>query len=226
VYLPRYASIVLTAHAFLVSKKDDLDTAVPPLSAIAFCAGFMLSTQCDVAYHQYEKAIGSLMNLESSCLELMRHSVMLLDDGATHELKYELRRVMLATLTCLFVDIRTAAANDTLTYGLGRECLRRAHKVGMFSDAEYDMAVGLGSKLAPYALTAEVQRKVLQLLYAEPYAAWRAAMRTEKTLQVPPTPPSIPPIPQLNTCHLNAGACMPMASRLFFLPAFASHSLG
>lgn len=175
---------MLAAHSFLVSKVEHLDTAVPPLSAIAFCAGFMLSTQCNVAYQQYAKAIGSLMDLEASCLELMRHSVMLLDDSATRELKYELRRVMLATMTCLFVDIRTAAANDTLTYGLGRECLRRAHKVGMLSGAEYDLAVGLTPKLAPYALTAAVQRKVLQLLYAEPYAPWRKAMRTEKTLQV------------------------------------------
>lgn len=179
----RYASIVLTVHSLILSKKDDLDTEIPPLSAIAFCAGYMLSIQCSVAYQHYETAISSLMDLEAICLEMMRHSTMLLDDHATLDLKHELRRVLLATLTCIFVDIRMAAANDTLTQGLGRESLRRAHKVGILRDAEYEAATSMTPKLATYAITSEVQRKVVLLMYAEQYASWRAAMRNEKTLQ-------------------------------------------
>eukprot|EP00614_Pseudopedinella_elastica_P021702 CAMPEP_0172637540 /NCGR_PEP_ID=MMETSP1068-20121228/209479_1 /TAXON_ID=35684 /ORGANISM="Pseudopedinella elastica, Strain CCMP716" /LENGTH=389 /DNA_ID=CAMNT_0013450225 /DNA_START=135 /DNA_END=1304 /DNA_ORIENTATION=- len=179
-----YCACVVAIIKMEVERRyPSIKVEVPGLDGLTFVAGFMLSMQGGIAFKRYENALSGYSSLDNTCAELTRHAAMILDVEEQNELRHELRRVMIATLLTMVIDVKTCASGGHLTALLRQEVLRRAVSEGLLTPAEKEVATKCGPKIAMRYMTSNVQHRVVQLMFAKEHSGWRDKWRNEATLQ-------------------------------------------
>jgi len=161
-------------HEFVPEDAEDkTDFGLPSLKGLSVVASFMLAMQTKVTFNRFVHGVSATVELETASNELMRYVCMILDVPGQQDLRDEIRRVLLAVLVEIVVEVRTLASFGILEKAVGDEVLKRAVGEGLLSKAERDQSLAHGCLLSRSTLATECQKKVTALLFAERHQFWR-----------------------------------------------------
>jgi len=111
-------------------------------AAMALVAAMIFFGFVTKSFKRFDAAVEQTQAMEAECLELVRHSAMLLDTEDWAPLRAEVRRVALAVMLSTLVEVKVLSSPPTnqphrrAVEQLDRKALRRARKAGLLTEAE------------------------------------------------------------------------------------------